>query len=197
MSHIPLKLNDAQLLLRALESQLPAELKREANKLKAAIKQHKSATTRRRLWWTLSRVLPLLALWGLLSRVLLSLDLVTLTSAAALTAGGTAACLLLPGVALLFWLPLTALQYAAIAHLIVSCAFPQACSTCNWALKGTIGTVEMEQLQTVVRTVAAWLPFKFSMGVSWQAPFGQGGGGMGFTTDPPAPAALTDTVYIP
>jgi hypothetical protein len=163
-----LKQSEARALLRALEVGSTQERDAAAQQLKAAMGRSRQAGSRRRTWFLISRVLPILAVWGLLARLAYSLRILTLPQAAVTVAAGAGACLVLPAVAnLLLWLPLAALQYAALTHLVATCAFPQACGSCNWALSRALGSVNVQQLQQIAAAMLSWLPIKVSLAPAW------------------------------
>jgi hypothetical protein len=165
MSQVTLKLADAQYLLRALETGNPPALQDAANKLRASIKQHKRISVRRRAWWIITRLIPIVTVWTLLGRMLLLVGVLSMPQCIAAALIGSAACLLLPSVVtLLFWVPLAVLQYGALGHLVATCAFPQACSGCNWAMRGAVGAVNMRQLQDLI---VALIPFKLRVETTW------------------------------
>lgn len=171
---VSLSHGDAQTVLHALESDSAQQRRAAAKKLNEALRKSKQASARRRTWFLLTRLAPILLVWGLLARLMYSMELLTLVQAAAVVAAGAGACLLLPSIAnVLLWLPLAALQYIAITHLVATCAFPQACSSCNWFLTKTVGRVNMQELQQVASALLAWLPVKVSVAPAWSG----GGGG--------------------
>lgn len=166
---VVLKAHDANSLLNALTgSSTQQQCDVAVQKLKAAIHASKRAGSRQRAWFVITRVLPILTVWGLVARIAHGAQLITSYQAALVVAGGVSACLLLPSLAsLLLWLPLAALQYLALAHLLATCAFPQACATCNWALSRTLGAVELQHLQQAAALLAAWLPVRVDVSPAW------------------------------
>jgi hypothetical protein len=153
----------AQTVLQALESGDAREQRNAAKTLHECIRSSKHASSRRRAWFLLTRLAPILLVWGFLARLLYTMNVLTLLQAVLVVAAGAGACLLLPSIAsVLLWLPLAALQYIAVMHLVATCAFPSACGSCNWFLSNTLGKVNMQQLQELASALVAWLPAKLS-----------------------------------